>query len=266
MPPEHVEAFKRAAGHFHVWILVRRGNPEALRWIGKEGYIPKPLDCKAKTANRVFERWECAGLVASPKLIPEAFTPDKLHEALTEWPKFEPLLYAFDASNPERNLAEDKAGKHYTLQLDKSHKHYGCVIYKPVYRAQAEYIHADYDIYAIVLQEDPGRNVLVQEKFSGGVDHSRGPNLHNVQYFVKAAGELKGAQSPRVPMIRHGEQETYKTDYNSPLDVFWPDGKLISELDKGAPIRHFYETTLKGRKQVGKDSVLKDAFGKWKQT
>jgi hypothetical protein len=266
MPLRHVEAFKRAAGYFKVWILVRRGNRESLRWIGKDGYIPKLLDCKAKTADRDFTGKECAGLVVSPILMPEAFTPEKLHKALEEWPKFEPKLYIFDPKDPKKNLAEDSAGKHYTLQLDKGHKHYGCVMYKPVFRARAEYIHADYDIYAIVSADNPQSNRLVQEKGFGGADHSRGPQLQAVQYFVKAAGELKGAGSPHVPMIRHGEQETFKTDYGDPLDVFWPDGKTISELEKGEPIKRFYETTLRGRQQADGKTVLQQVYGKWKET
>ena len=51
MPQRHVAAFKRAAGHFVVWILVRRGNPASKKFIGQPGYIPKMLDCKAKTAE-----------------------------------------------------------------------------------------------------------------------------------------------------------------------------------------------------------------------
>jgi hypothetical protein len=175
-------------------------------------------------------------------------------------------LYYFDPKNLEKNIAEDTAGKHYTLQLDKGHKHYGCAMYKPVFRAQAEYIHADYDLYAIVPADNPQSNVLVQEKGFGGEDHSRGPKLYDVQYFAKAAGELKGAGSPRVPMIRHGEQETFKTDYGDPLDVFWPDGKTISELGRGEPIKRFYETTLGGRQQVDEKTVLREVYGKWWET
>jgi hypothetical protein len=52
MPTQHIEAFKKAAGHFHVWILVRRGNPESKKWIGLPGYIPKLLDCKAQDRRK----------------------------------------------------------------------------------------------------------------------------------------------------------------------------------------------------------------------
>ena len=70
----------------------------------------------------------------------------KAHE---EWREFEPLLYQFDAKNPQANMAAFRENKHYTLQLDKSQIHYGCVILKGVQVFQGEYIHADYDLYAL---------------------------------------------------------------------------------------------------------------------
>jgi len=265
MPPKHVEAFKRAAVHFKVWILVRRGNSASLEWIGKRGYTPKPLDCKAKTADRNVESFRCAGLVASPILMPAGFTPSKLQSALEEWPKFLPLLYTFDPKNPRSNLDADKAGKHYTLQLDKSDKHYGCVMYKPVFRAQAEFIHADYDLYAVVPADDPKSNVFVRELGMGGQPHSRSQRLYDVQYFLKAAGILKG-QDCGSPMVRHGEQETFKTDWDEVLDVFWPDGRDPSELIGSAKVQEFYLTTLQGRRQVDKNTVPQPVSGKWVRT
>jgi hypothetical protein len=263
MPSKHVEAFKRAAGHFQVWILVRRGNKESKQWIGETGYIPKMLDCKAKTAEiDVNGKKSTAGLVVSPILFPEAFGKVKLKKALDEWTKFEPLLYTFD---PKTNIAEDTAGKHYTLQTDPKHQHYGCVMYKPVFRKLAEYIHADYDLYAVVSFADPKSNIKVSEKGFGGADHSRSKKLQDVQYFLKAAGILP-AQDAGSPMIRHGEQETFKTDWEDDLDVFWPDGKSVSPLNGAAAIRNFYAITLRGRKQFNKDTVAESAGGKWVKT
>jgi hypothetical protein len=263
MPPKHVEGFQRTAGHFKVWILVRRGNPKSLKWIGQFGYIPKMLDCKAKTADQEVPGRECAGLVASPELLPDAFGPNKRPKAVEEWNKFVPQLYFFDPQDQQKNLAADKVGKHYTVQLDTRHKHYGCVMYKPVFRAQADYIHADYDLYAIVPAANPSANVFVREEGFGGVQHSRGQKLYDVQYFLKAAGMLKDAECPNVPMVRHGEQETFKTDICDDLDVFWPDGKSTSELKKGKEIEDFYMNVLEGRTQVNASTVPQPVQGKW---
>src|SRR5581483_4020313 len=159
MPAKHIEGFKRAAAKFKVWILLRRGNPQSLKWIGVPGYAPKMLDCKAKTAEfDVNGPDSTAGLVVSPLLLPQAFGQVKLGKALKEWSHLQPLLYTFD---PKTNIAQDAAGKHYTIQMDKNDKHYGCVMYKPIFRSQFEYIHADYDLYAIVRYADPTNNVRV---------------------------------------------------------------------------------------------------------
>jgi hypothetical protein len=266
MLAKHVEAFKRAAAFFKVWILVRRGNKESHQWIGKKGYMPKPLDCKAKTADLDFQQWKTAGLVVSPDHVRLAFSPEKLTSALKEWPGFAQHLYLFDRNNPQANLAADREGKHYTLQLDESSDHYGCVVYKPVFRRQADYLHADYDIYAIVNANDPRTNILVQEKGAGGMPHSRSPNLQPVQYFVKAASQPKVAQVPQPAMIQHGEQETFKTDFSDPLDVFWPDGKTVTSLENEQKIREFYRITLQGRMQKSPETVLQQVYGKWVRT
>lgn len=262
MPPKHVEAFQRAAAFFKVWILLRRGNPESLQWIGKAGYTPKPFDCKAKTARRNVGNWQCAGLVASPVLHPAAF--DKLKEAEKEWSKLEPLLYVFDPKNPQANLAADRSGKHYALQMDKAHPHYGCVMYKPVFRELAEYIHADYDLFAVVPQSDPKSNVFVSEEMMGQ-KHSRSQYLIDVQYFVKAAG-VRTAQGEGVPMVRHGEQDTFKTEWDDTLDVFWPDGKTISALDGAEKIQEFYRTTFQGRTPMSAGAATTKVFGRWVKT
>ena len=269
MPPQHVEAFKRAAGHFKCWILVRRGNKDSLRFIGKTGYIPKAADCKAKTADRDFKDKQYAGLVTSPVLVPEAFSTERLGKAMKEWMKFESHLYIFDRHNPQANLASDKAGRHYTLQIDKHHIHYGCVMYKPVYRSAAEFIYSDYDLYAIVPEDNPQDNVfsVQRDEATNKIISARGKSLMDVQYFVKAAGEMNGAQEPRSPMIRHGEQETFMTDYADPLDVFWPDGIHITGLAPGQPIKDFYEKIFKGRQQmVTGETILRNVYGNWWRT
>jgi hypothetical protein len=263
MPGKHVTAFQLAAGKFKVWILVRRGNPESLQWIGKEGYIPKPLDCKAKTADRPGT--DCAGLVVSPILRSNAFLPAKLTKAREEWAKFESKLYIFDKVDLKRNHEADRTGKHYTLQLDETRKHFGCVMYKPVFRAQAEFLHADYDLYAIVPEADPTLNKFATGTGFGGEAHSRGQYLYDIQYFFKAAGIREGEEFCS-PMIRHGEQETFKTDWDDRLDVFWPDGSTLTELVGGAAVEEFYGEKLKGRLQVGKGVNVANASGAWKQT
>ena len=52
MRAHDVGVFNAAAVRFKAWILVRRSNPAAKDYIGKAGYVPKRLDCKAKSADK----------------------------------------------------------------------------------------------------------------------------------------------------------------------------------------------------------------------
>src|SRR5215467_283160 len=72
MRPKDVEAFALTALVYKVFILVRRTNPDSLQYIGMPGFIPKHIDCKAKTAdNNVLlngRLQEIAGLVVDPNI------------------------------------------------------------------------------------------------------------------------------------------------------------------------------------------------------
>jgi hypothetical protein len=39
--------FSDAAREYNVSILVRAANPASLKYVGMQGFCPKPLDCKA---------------------------------------------------------------------------------------------------------------------------------------------------------------------------------------------------------------------------
>jgi hypothetical protein len=72
MRPQDQIAFLRAAAVFRCAMLVRKTNPESLRWIGVSGVIRKPIDCRAKTADKdvVIEGRlrQTAGLVVEYRL------------------------------------------------------------------------------------------------------------------------------------------------------------------------------------------------------
>ena len=248
-----IQAFRDAAKFYNVWILVRASNKEAKKFIGCPGFVPKRLDCKAKTADRnVAIRGlpgaaQTGGLVVDPLLddmaLRDAFESPKKHErAIRYWREFEGLCYI---PKPGEKLLWFPGGKLYSVQVDRSHPHYGCVIFSSSSNAAAgSYIHSDYDLYGIVRADDPASNVRVKETRLGQV-HSRGRELFDIQHFLnKRMG---------VPMIQHGEQEKYSDDMDDTLDVFWPDRVTVTE-ERGAPaIRKLYQTTFQGRPLYGKD-------------
>src|SRR5580692_9242485 len=67
--------FLEAARQFQIWILVRRTNRASLEYVGRPGYTPKRIDCKAKTADIDIAPYQFQGLVVDPGIHPKAFKP-----------------------------------------------------------------------------------------------------------------------------------------------------------------------------------------------
>ena len=84
--------FLEAARQFQIWILVRRTNRASLEYVGRPGYTPKRIDCKAKTADIDIAPYRLAGLVVDPGIHPKAFKPGKAAKAAACWAAMKPLL------------------------------------------------------------------------------------------------------------------------------------------------------------------------------
>jgi hypothetical protein len=83
MLKSHIDVFLAAAEQFKCWIALREPNPLYVRWIGRSGYEPKCVDCKAKTADNNTHSF--GGLVVDPNLCPDAFKRESLTRALETW-------------------------------------------------------------------------------------------------------------------------------------------------------------------------------------
>ena len=71
MRTAHEQVFFDVADQLTCWIGVREPNPLSDRWIDWPGGVPKPLECRAKTADNPLFRF--SGLVVDPTLCPEGF-------------------------------------------------------------------------------------------------------------------------------------------------------------------------------------------------
>jgi hypothetical protein len=135
------------------------------------------------------------------------------------------------------------------------HPRYGCVLFSSGSLISAgKYIHADYDLFAIVPEKDETANIRVHEERLG-VSHSRGREFLDLQIWLN--------RNMGVPMVLHGDQEKYSDDTDDRVDVFWPDGRDATEAYGSARIKALYETTFKGRKMYGPAVQPQPYFGKW---
>lgn len=222
MRPSDKLIFSQVARQLGLWILVRRTNPASLKYIGRPGYVPKPIDCKAKTADRDVGRWQLAGLVADPTLCPEAFGPAKLAKATEIWTTF------------SREQALGWPGARYAVVSDRSSPHYGGLT------LHGNYIHGDYDLYDIVDPEQARRNLAAIET-SAGQPHMRGPNVYKV---MTAINSQIGA-----PMLQHGGEMQYTDHSQQAIDVFGPAGEECTILNEFS-VRGWYHDRFSGRQPI----------------
>jgi len=164
MRRDHMDVFFKVAEQFECWIGVREPNPLADKWIGKSGYVPKGLNCKAKTSDNPAFRF--AGLVVDPTARPEAFTKETLADAEDTWKKKflkdgrVPPGFACMQTGPEKGLV----------------KFAGAAIF------------ADYDLMAISRSNSRGEMLFTDQAQQG-------------ELFAKIEPLLR--QGLRVPMVQH---------------------------------------------------------------
>lgn len=223
MRPQDERAFEDAARTIGVWILVRRTKPAALAYIGLAGYVPKPIDCKAKTADTDRGAYRVAGLVTSPKVHPLAFNPAKFAETELFWNDF-----ARQHLHP---------GSPYSLENNPAGKHHGCV------KLNGKFIHADYDLYDIILPDQAFRNLAAVEQLLGQA-HRRGPKFYEVQSFIN--GRIG------VEMIQHGGSAQYEDHSDQAIDLFGPNGEKVTLLNE-LTVRTWYRERFGGRPTLGHD-------------
>jgi hypothetical protein len=209
--------FLAAAQQFDSWILVRRTNRASLEYVGRAGYTPKPIDCKAKTADQDVGHYKLAGLVIDPTVHPTAFKPRKAEEAKKCWEAMKPLI-----------------GSRYAVDREPKSRHYGCV------KLQGSYIHGDYDLYDIIDITQPQRNLAAVEVLLGQ-PHRRGPNVLRIQEFINS----------RIgsPMVQHGGEAQYKDHSEQSIDAFGPNGEDVTILNEFS-VRAWYRDRFAGRRTL----------------
>ena len=224
IPAHHATIFADAAEKYHCHILIRKTGRAALSWVGKRGYTGKRADMKAKTANVDVGRYSVAGLVCSPFLRPEAFTPERLVSARKEWQKSSHLITVPGGAGFDDHIQPRGCLTPYLVQTNPNHKHYGCVALVDMGLLLPRYVHGDYDLYAIIPAEqafDPNNIPIrhstlgstmapaqlgLQERLKMQVPNFEGPLSFQVANYINTrianiSQDLLGAL-----MVNHGEQ------------------------------------------------------------
>lgn len=218
MRPQDKTVFLEAARLFQAWILVRRTNPASLEYIGLRGYTPKPIDCKAKTADISAPPYLITGLVIDPRIHPKAFDASKQEDALHAWAAMQTLV-----------------GHKYIVDEDTQSKHYGCLMLNGCY------IHGDYDLYDVVDILQPRRNLGLVTTLDGQ-PHTRAPRFYALQDFINA--------KLGTPMIQHSGNAQYAAHPERPMiDAFGPNGDFTT-ISNQFTLMDWYQKKFQGRRTL----------------
>lgn len=283
-----IEVFRAAARLFKVHILVRRTNPASLQYIGRKGYVPKPIDCKPKTADHDVvlasgAMVRCAGLVVDPTLpgFEKAFkSTDKLTSATDIWRRFE-MKHGLraDALTPGSTYLSGSslgqvAGTHvftldrggvYLVQDDKQHAHYGCLYFSPLKLTGA--FPKDARAALEPLSTRGANSYLHGDYDLYGIVPADMPDFKTVEQAIMfGAANLYTPESRKIaaylnrrfgaPMIQHGAQENAPGDHTDDhCDVFWANGD-ISQVNGRAEIEKLYRIAFRGRKTGAQSTGL----------
>jgi hypothetical protein len=207
-------AFAAAAGKIGVWLLVRGANSKSLDYIGQPDCTPKPIDCKAKTAQLGPD----AGLVVNPCIAQGAFTEPKLSELRASWnTKDNPLIFS-----PRAAL----------YSIEQMGPRQGCV------KLSGKYIYGDYDLKAVVVPGHESATVALVTEVRGVQNARRGPKFYEVQREVNNA--------IGVEMVQHGADDEFTSHTDESVFVFGPKGEY-KELHGLMAIQQWYENEFHGR-------------------
>ena len=196
-----------------VWILVRGTNKDSLNYIGRPGYTPKPIDCKAKTAKQ----GPCAGLVVNPYEALQAF--NDLPQQKRFWDEH---------GNPRKY--SNRAAR-YSIESTGLLK--GCV------KLDGNYIYGDYDLKAVVVPGHESATVALVTELHGVQNVRRGPKFYEVQRQVNNA--------IGVEMVQHGAEDEFTGHSDETIFVFSPMGGQPMELHRLMEIQRWYENEFHGR-------------------
>jgi hypothetical protein len=257
---EHWQVFYTISTAKKLWILVRQTNVWSLDYVGQKGYTPKPIECKAKTADcNPGGIYKVAGLVVDPTkfLEGQVFAPDKEKKARKAWqefaakylysgislhwekPKTDPAKIASSAYAQGDVGQPNKIGT-FRINEDPKSKNYGCV--QVFQDGEYKYMHGDYDLKDVVDAQDPLHHEAWARKTKGTIDIRVVLPRHNLRELVDEVNKLLG-----WPMVQHGAEAQFAADADEPINVFGPQGQTRVLPDEAA-VKDFYRNAFRDPK------------------
>ena len=241
--PDHAQNMNFFAKLFNAVLIVRDSNPDTVRFMDDPDYMPKPMECKAKTA-KVGDH---LGLVVDPTHPVQAKAWDAAIKAAQDAGDAHKAAYL--EHHRERALEAWTSYGKKMQEEDGYHVNDVGVIYKPPFKG----VHGDYDLHGVFTVDEKGG---VTSAVSYG-DGSAQNNQDTAGLREQLNSFLRSVSNPVIKlkeMVLHGGQDNWnhvgKTS-DPPVTIFLPDAlanKLGVEtpvkLADAAAMRAFYEGKL----------------------
>jgi hypothetical protein len=232
--PSHVRAFQQVCRDFDLTLLLRATNPASVPYMEHKGYVAKPIDCKAKTADvdvALGDQWsECGGLVADPSVVGgNAFGGKKLEKAERAWHSFTAAMHRrklgggvviWERAERQGFYAVDTAAPHVLR------RHHGCLMVsdqpappdfdpaKTHIRAwmarHMAYLHGDYDLYGII--DNAAAQAAAGQGEVNPLAVGRRQLLGQVNFVTEHSTAVQERLNQLIgaDMVLHGEQSAYE--------------------------------------------------------
>jgi hypothetical protein len=179
---DHIRVLMTAARRFDCEIVVRESNPASTQYIGRSGYKPKPIWCKARTGDQ--QQHPAAGLVVDPCQCSDAFSgKGKLRQAEASWDEF------------VRHCLHQRIG--FKIN-DNAGPGFGCVLF------HGDYLYSDYDLMSVTPLQT---SVVTKVQVARPVDARYHPDAPR-DYTTKLERQVREffRQRTGIAMIQHGAE------------------------------------------------------------
>lgn len=285
--PAHVKAFLEVAARLNVTLLLRATNPASIAYMEKNGYAPKPIDCKPKTCDLDIvigsQPVDCAGLVADPHVVgAKAYKGSKLPAALECWASFEAAMHKRSLGPGVTIYERAEQRGFYAVDLappDSANRHHGCLLVSELpappdfdtrkshsrqwMRRHMGYVHGDYDLYGVIDNDAAAAAAATGERLAQQQVRNA-PLLGQTQFVSARTHEAVQALNGwfHADLVQHGEQSAWKYSADD-VYVFFPSGAacVVLQHDFKAPgrempawfedlYRYVFKTAYAGRDRV----------------
>jgi hypothetical protein len=242
-----------------VILLVRHTNEDSLKYVGRQGYYPKPALVKAKTADfnpppaprsvggrLVQQTYNIAGLVIHPGMHPAAYKAAKFEKAMRAWEDgmhylLEGKLPSGDAQKPDSwsawGVGRPAACSHewrWRVDVDPASQHYGCLQLSRGGLAWS-YIHGDYDLKDVIVPGHETHNARNEGQLHGVKNFTPLLPERDFERVRQRLNELIGAD-----MVQHGAEAQFAWHGDEPITVAFPDWTFVV-LSSAVTVQRWYE-------------------------